>query len=989
MTLRRFQYSLRGLMAVAWLAVCAAASASEYHGQVLFSGQPVPGVTVTATHGDKKVSVVTDTLGVYSFPDLSDGPWTIEVGMTLFAPIKQDVVVAPAMPSINFDLKLLPSEEILSKTHELKLEAPVAAPVVAAVTPKPTGKGDAKKGTNTTAAPAADAPKAEEPQDRSADALLINGSQNNAASSAFTMAPAFGNRRNGNKGLYTGGVGLVFENSALNARSYSLSGLETPQLSYNRITGVATLGGPLNIPHILRRGPNFFLAYQWTRSNDATTLSGIVPTAAQRAMPITSAAAAALLQLYPLPNVTGTSRYNYQVPQLNGTHQDSFQSRLDKTIGQRNQVYGGISFQSTRADTSNLFSFRDASATLGLTSNVNWVHRFHHGFVSTAGFRFSRLRSQIDPFFENRVNVAGNAGVVGNDQSAVNWGPPTLNFSSGINSLSDAQYAFNRNRTDAASSSTSWNHGRHYVTFGGDFRRQEFNYRQQQDPRGTFTFTGTSDFANFLAGNPDTVSINYGNADKYLRQSVYDLFVTDDWRLRPDLTINVGVRWEYGAPITELKGRIANLDIAPGFTAAVPVLGNAPNGSLTGNGYPSSLVRPDKNGVEPRIGMSWRPIPGSSLVVRAGYGVYQDTSVYAASALALAQQPPLATKAFTLDRGTCGQTLSSGFNCASRSTFAIDPNFRVGYAQTWQIAAQRDLPAALQMTVTYLGIKGTRGVQEFLPNTYPVGGANPCALCPVGFTYRTSNGNSTRESGSAQLRRRLRSGFTATVQYTYSKSIDNDSQLGGQGPIAPGATAVTAGASTIAQNWLDLRAERGLSSFDQRHLVTATLQYTSGQGLGGGTLMGGWRGRAIKEWTVLNTFNAGTGLPETPIYYAIVPGTGVTGTIRPNLTGASITAAPAGYFVNPAAFSAPAAGQWGNARKNSITGPSQFTWNASLSRTFRLDTKLNLDVRIDATNVLNHVVYSGWNTTINSLQFGLPVAANPMRSLQANARVRF
>ena len=103
----------------------------------------------------------------------------------------------------------------------------------------------------------------------------------------------------------------------------------------------------------------------------------------------------------------------------------------------------------------------------------------------------------------------------------------------------------------------------------------------------------------------------------------------------------------------------------------------------------------------------------------------------------------------------CPQTLASGFNpCSSTTpnTFAVDPNFRVGYAQTWQLAVQSDLPGALQMTATYLGIKGTRGVQEYLPNTYPIGATNQCPACPIGFVYRASNGNSTREAGQIHSR---------------------------------------------------------------------------------------------------------------------------------------------------------------------------------------------------------------------------------------------
>src|SRR6185437_7190897 len=130
-----------------------------------------------------------------------------------------------------------------------------------------------------------------------------------------------------------------------------------------------------------------------------------------------------------------------------------------------------------------------------------------------------------------------------------------------------------------------------------------------------------SDLADFLLGIPDTSSIAFGNPDKYLRESVYDAFFNDDWRMAPQFTISAGLRWEYGAPITELHGRLVNLDVAPGFSAVAPVLASDPVGSLTGRRYPDSLVEPDKHGIEPRIGIAWRPLSGSSMVVRAGYGI--------------------------------------------------------------------------------------------------------------------------------------------------------------------------------------------------------------------------------------------------------------------------------------------------------------------------------------------------------------------------------
>jgi hypothetical protein len=257
------------------------------------------------------------------------------------------------------------------------------------------------------------------------------------------------------------------------------------------------------------------------------------------------------------------------------------------------------------------------------------------------------------------------------------------------------------------------------------------------------------------------------------------------------------------------------------------------------------------------------------------------------------------------------------------------------------------------------------------------------------------------------LRRRLHNGLSGALQYTFSKSIDDDSMLGAQGasaaaqttpPNASSSGAVIVGgtdqgsspsAPTVAQNWLELGAERGLSTFDQRHLLTVQLQYTTGMGLGGKTLLSGWQGVLFKEWTLATQITAGSGLPETPIFLAAVPGTGVTGTIRPDSTGAPLYRAPAGLFLNPAAYTAPLPGQWGNAGRDSIIGPTQFTLNASLGRTFRLHDRFNLDFRMDSINLLNHVTFVSWNAITNSTQFGLPTAANAMRKEQVTLRLRF
>ncbi len=1015
---------------LAWIGAAEIAAASPYAGQVTFGGLPLPGATITASRGADRFTVTSDQSGHYRFEDLADGDWSIDISMQCFAPVHQVLTIAANTAPGTWEMKLLPAEQLMAVAKPQRAETLESSTAHSEASPEEQDRQAAASAANT----AADVSRQTANSDQdSADGLLVNGSVNNAATSMFSLDRAFGNARGKSRNLYNGGLAFAFDNSAPDAKQYSLTGIDNPKPVYNRMTGGLTFGGPIKIPHLLpRNGPNLMLAYQWTRNRTAVTDSALVPTEAERAGDLSGAPgepptivnpvdgepypgdtvpvseqARALLQLYPLPNVSGNPFYNYQVPVLDSTHQDALQMRMDKTLGRKDQLYGNFNLLSSRADDVSLFDFADTTDILGLNTNLNWSHRFSQRLFVYGAYHFSRLRTLVRPEFANKRNVSGEAGIAGNEQSPPNWGPPGLTFSSGIASLSDAQSAFNRNRTDGYSGSLGIYHGHHNITMGGDLRRQQYNYLSQQDPRGSFTFTGAatgSDLADFLIGVPDASSIAFGNADKYFRQTVYDAFLSDDWRPAPNLTINAGVRWEYGAPMTELHGRLVNLDVAPEWTAIAPVLGYDPEGPITGAHYNPSLVQPDRSGMEPRIGLSWRPLPASTVVIRAGYGVYHDTSVYLSPVLQLAQQAPLSKSIREQNSISCPLTLAIGFiPCSSTTaqTFGLDPHFRVGYAQDWNLAVQRDLPGALQLTATYLGVKGTHGPQQFLPNSYAPGAANPCPACPSGFVYETAGGNSTRQSGQAQLRRRLRAGFTALLLYTYSKSIDDDAMLGGQGHTSSAAesnfsaddpitlSSQPAQTAAIAQNWRDLPAERSLSSFDQRHLLNVQAQYTSGQGLEGGTLLHGWPGRLLKEWTFLTRINAGSGFPEAPIYPVTVPGTGWTGPLRPSLTGAPLYISQGHTHLNAAAYTAPAPGKWGNAPRNSIRGPNTFSLDGALQRTFRPTSRFYLDARIEAANLLNHVIFDRWNTTLGNAQFGQPIAASQMRSVQTTFRLRF
>ena len=205
-----------------------------------------------------------------------------------------------------------------------------------------------------------------------------------------------------------------------------------------------------------------------------------------------------------------------------------------------------------------------------------------------------------------------------------------------------------------------------------------------------------------------------------------------------------------------------NLDVAPGFTAATPVVG--------------AELSPDRRGIQPRVGMALRPVAGSSLVIRAGWGIYRNTAVYQSIAMMLAQQPPLSKTLSVESTPAHPLTLANGFNAPAKplaNTFAVDPDFRVSYAHNWQVSVQRDFPASLTVIATYLGTKGSHLMQEFVPNTYPIGAVNPCASCPSGFVYLASDGRSLKNAAQLQVRRRLRKGLMAVANYTF---VEGDRQ---------------------------------------------------------------------------------------------------------------------------------------------------------------------------------------------------------------------
>lgn len=833
---------------------------------------------------------------------------------------------------------------------------------------------------------------------------------------------SFGNRAGRGRQGMRGALFFSLGNSAFDARPYSLTGqtVEKPSYAQNRFGLVG--GGPLSIPKLFTSERTFvFFNYFGTRSRNPYHAISTLPTALERAgnfsVPIydpldrrafpgnaipasrMNPAALGLLDFMPLPNQPGDVQ-NYQVTSSTSGNTDNLGVRLMRPLGTRDRISAGFNRQSRDSRNMQLYGFRDSIAGNGMSVNAGLTHTFPHRIISSLNVAFSRNRSETVPFFAYRRDVAAELGIGGVSNDPINWGPPNLNFTN-FGGLNDASPILRRDQTIGFNESVTILRSRNTLTAGGGYRRMQINTRTDQNARGTFTFSGLAtsalneqnqplpgtgfDFADFLLGLPQSSSVRFGDTSTYFRGSVYNAFAQDDLRLLPNLSFNLGVRYEFFTPFHEKFGHLANLDIAPDFTAVAPVLpGEA--GPYSG-AFPKALIDPDKNNFSPRVGLAWRPFPKKQLQIRAGYGIFHNGSVYNQFPSRLAAQPPFARTATVNTSLARTLTLQNGFATAPTqtilNTYAVDRGYRVGYAQTWNFSIQQSLPRHLVVELGYLGTKGTRLDIQRQPNRAMPGSPLTAEQRrqignAVGFTFDSSEGNSIYHAAQVRFSRRFSRGISGSANYTFSKSIDNASSLGGAGGV-------------VAQNDKDLRAERGISSFNQRHTLNLSYILTSPVAESGGLIQGsGWALRLLRDWTLSGGLTASSGMPYTARVLgnqSDAGGTGAIGSGRADATG--LPANNGRGFFNLAAFAIPPSGRFGNAGRNVIDGPARFSLNASLSRSFRIDDRRRLEFRVDTRNTTNHVSYTGIGTVVNALTYGLATSTADMRTVNASLRLRF
>ncbi len=829
--------------------------------------------------------------------------------------------------------------------------------------------------------------------------------------------------------------------SALDAAPYALTGSSVDKASYIRQRFGIAMGGPLNIPGIYHGGSKtfFFAHYNGSRGDSPYDAFSFVPTAAERGgdfsgvagvqlvnpsngQPIpgnifqnagltVNSAAQGLLPFIPLPNVTNATpdepNFHFVTSTLNNS--DDFNIRLNHALGGASAGRGGRGMRGPRNNLNFGFHYHAASAKLtnpfpsvgGHTSTrsfdvpIGYVRTFGK-VINNARLDFNRSRVSTQNLYAFNQDITGNLGITGVSTNPFDWGLPNLSFTH-FGSLNDTNPQLLRNQTWTFSDSLIYRHGKHTWRWGGDFRRIEVNPETDSNARGTFTFTGVNsgyDFADFLLGLPQLTSVQFGNNNYHFRGNSWDLFVQDEWRLRGNLTLNLGVRYEYISPFSELNDRIVNLDLPEGFTSPPVPVQVGQTGPYDGR-LPITLVRPDRNNFAPRLGLAWKPLRNT--VVRAGYGINYNTSAYQSIVQNMAFQPPFSTTA-TNTQSAAGQlTLQDGFPAVPpgsiTNNFGVDPNYRLGYVQIWNLDVQQQILPTLIMNLDYTGTKGTRLDILEAPNRTATGVLFP-GVQP--FYWEDSVGDSTANALSVRVRKRLQAGFSVGGRYTFSKSLDNASTIGSGEPLLAQGSGhtVLSGTTNVAQNAFDLAAERGLSSFDQRHSFTADYLWELPFGHDRRWLAGNSPLRAIfGDWNWSGDWTIASGLPFTPRILGdpLDVSRGTNGTVRADVVpGQSVGLANPSIaeWFNTAAFVTPA-GTFGDARRNSIEGPGSRLFDMAFTKIFPLSETRFLEFRGQFSNIFNTPQYVGIDTVVNSPTYGRVISVGGMRSLQLSARLRF
>ena len=574
----------------------------------------------------------------------------------------------------------------------------------------------------------------------------------------------------------------------------------------------------------------------------------------------------------------------------------------------------------------------------------------------------------------------------------------------------------------------SWIRGNHSMKMGAEIRRDHYNMIGTQEIRGSLIVdlpvTGYG-FADFMLGRLSRTASAGALGEAVYRQTSQSYFFQDTWRVRPSVTLDLGLRYEYTPAWLDKKGEQMNMWIPPGF--GTPSQQGQPCFVRIGSGDPyegvstrfdpricvtrdgrmgDRLVQSDKTNFAPRIGAAWSPNP--KMTLRAGYGIFyvQDTTnpvfdmsrniqgrITSAGGGLTFEQPYTGGST-----NPCGVQMPPQVCVQAPQVYANQYDRRTPYIEQYLVNVQREMTGSTVVEVGYFGSRGHR-LQRYLTLNQPIPGLSDPILdrAPApelgNWQVLSSVGYSNYNSLAAKVTRRFANGLSGLASYTLSKSFDNGSGIRtvGNDPLKP-------------QKGDCAECERGRSVFDVRHRLVASFLYELPFGTGrkylsqAGVLnavAGGWQLGGMMRMSSGFPLTVTSGVDRSRTAHGYDRPNAVSG-VDPELDDPSPSA-----FFNVAAYQMNALGTFGNLGRSTLTGPGVFVIDFSALKNFHFGSSNYLQLRIEAFNLLNrpnfgdpntNLAQSNWNAAGNN---SIPTAGSgafgtinsirgtvPMRQLQ-------
>jgi hypothetical protein len=763
--------------------------------------------------------------------------------------------------------------------------------------------------------------------------------------------------------------GSLFEynrNSALDARNYfntklQSNGSPNPQSGFNNNNFGGSLGGP-----IFKNRTFFFLAYEGQRERVSSDFNITVPSqadiAAAQALAVNnpqssvSSVNPALIKITNLFPTSDTNMLAYTVRDKNNG--DNFIAKVDQRLGNANMLTARYAFGQSEqlfplgslggfGSGSRLAQFTQESPTRVQVLSTSLLTTFSPSKLNELRFGYTRYRTSFSSSDQKTIDPAAFGLNMGTGKS----GLPEIDFNGDLENLGATAFSVPRGRvseTFQVLDDFTWNRGRHIWKFGGEFHRYDVQSFNDNLERGLLDVNTrvpgfqlplssnpvVNELANFYIGNLST-SADFGNTARFTFNNNLSFFGQDEWRLRNNITITAGLRWEYFGPLGEKHNLLSNFD---------------KNGHLVQVGSPTlpHVYNRDLNNFAPRLGISWSP--RANTVVRAAYGIYYDYTPQNNLIANFTNSAGLATNPVPSLFGTPNYVGGLTFNpnawngtaagpvftvsSGPQSIFTTPLNLRTPYVSSWNLNIQQQMGNAWAVEVGYVGTKGTKltrlhdANQDFTNPNYAV------------IDVFSDSANSTYHALQTTVRLQRLHGFSGFSTYTFGKSLDGASD----GIDFNFATAA------FPQNSDNLRAEKGHSTFDTRHRWTTALNYEVPELRALPHVLGaGWQLNSIV------TVQSGRPIP-------IITSNDTSGTFnfhqRPNLVpGKNPILAhwtPATGYLNPLAFRQPADGTFGDLGRNQIYGPGFWDYDFSISKNFQIREELHLQLRAEFFNIFNH-----------------------------------